>query len=95
MDDFILRTTLGDSRTIYISPIDRDTYDEHIGADNLGGEDGYFLMVAREAGYPRVEVLAKVPTLDAARALFDLISCSQADSDNARRMNYGLAPAFR
>jgi hypothetical protein len=93
MDDIILRTTLGESRTLYIAPIDRDTYDEHVEDDNLGGEDGYFVLLAHEAGYPRVEVLAKVPTLEAARALFGLISGNAAD--DRRRANYALAPLFR
>ncbi len=92
MDDIILRTTLGNSRTLYISPIDRDTYDEHIGDDSLGGEDGYFLMLAYETGYPRFEILAKVPTLEAARSLFGLLS---AGEDERRRANYALAPLFR
>jgi hypothetical protein len=69
MDDVAFRARIDDSCSVYISPIDRETYDDQIGSAGLGGHDGYFLMLSRRTGLPRLEVLAKVPTLFSRRAV--------------------------
>lgn len=74
MDDIILKAELDESTCLYISPISRETYAEHIQYDNLGGSGGYFVLRSRRAGPQRLEVLAKVPTLEAASDLFDMIT---------------------
>jgi hypothetical protein len=73
MEDIVLRAELDDSTYLYISPISRETYEEHIHDDNLGGAYGYFVLRSRRTGTQRLEVLAKVPTLEAAAELFDMI----------------------
>ena len=73
MEDFVLKASLEDCSNLYISPIDRHAYAEHVSDDNLGGDEGYFLVRSRREGFPRLEVLAKVPTLDAAQVVFELI----------------------
>ena len=93
MEEIVLTTTLDDSSRLYISPIDRETYAEHVIDDNLGGDDGYFVLVSRKGKHPALEVLAKAPTLDAAKALFDLIV--RASDEGRRRAGYSLAPLFR
>lgn len=95
MEDVILRTTLGDSSHLYISPIDRQTYEEHVGEDNLGGDSGYFILRSRANGHPNLEVLAKAPTFEAASALFDLIvsACRAVDDGVSWRKDYST-PLF-
>ena len=73
MDDVVLRAELDESTCLYISPISCETYAEHIQEDNLGGACGYFVLRSRRTGAQRLEVLAKVPTLEAASDLFDMI----------------------
>lgn len=73
MDEVVLKADLEDATCLYISPISRQTYEEHIQDDCLGGERGYFVLRSRRAGEPRLEVLAKVPSLEAASDLFDMI----------------------
>jgi hypothetical protein len=70
MEDVVLKANLDDSTTLYVSPVTRQTYEEHVQDDNLGGDNGYFIL--RSAAH-RLEILAKVPSLDAAETLFDLI----------------------
>jgi hypothetical protein len=74
MEDVVLRTELDDSTSLYVSPLSRQTYDEHIEHDNLGGAQGYFVVRSRSSGENRLEILAKAPTFEAAEALFDLIA---------------------
>lgn len=70
----ILRAKLDGDVTLYVSPIDRQTYAEHVDEDNLGGGDGYFLMRSLSTnGRERLEILAKAPTFAAAGDLFDMI----------------------
>lgn len=73
MEDVVLRTDLDDSTSLYVSPLSRQTYEEHVEVDNLGGPQGYFVVRSRSFGDNRLEVLAKAPTFEAAEALFDLI----------------------
>lgn len=73
MEDIVLKADLDDSTCLYISPIDRHTYEEHVYHDNLGGNRGYFVLRSRRTGATRLEVLAKAPTLEAAVDLFDMI----------------------
>jgi hypothetical protein len=74
MEDMVLKAKLDDTTTVYVSPIGPETYAEYVDADNLGGDAGYFLMRSLTEGESeRFEVLAKVPSLDAATDLFDLI----------------------
>lgn len=73
MDDVVLATDLDDSTRLYVSPISRQTYNEHVEGDTLGGEGGYFVMRSRSEGNQRLEVLAKAASLEAAEELFDLI----------------------
>lgn len=79
MEDVVLRKDLGDSTSLYVSPISRQTYDEHVGDDVLGGERGYFVMRSRSTGTTRLEVLAKAASFEAAAAIFDLIAGSPAN----------------
>lgn len=74
MDDVVLRTELDDTTSVYISPISRETYAEHVQNDNLGGSRGYFVLRSRRTGDRRLEVLAKVPTLEAATDLLEIIA---------------------
>ena len=76
MEDVVLRTSLDDSTSLYVSPLSRQTYAEHVEDDNLGGAQGYFVVRSRATGDNRLEVLAKAPTFEAAEALFDLIVAS-------------------
>lgn len=80
MDDLVLRADLGDSTYLYISPISRSTYDEYVQDDNLGGDNGYFVLRSRRTGPQRLEVLAKAPTLEAASDLFDMIVSARRSS---------------
>lgn len=73
MDDIVLKMDLDDSTSLYVSPISRQTYDEHVDADSLGGERGYFVMRSCGHGAKRLELLAKATSLEAAESLFDLI----------------------
>lgn len=77
MEEIVLRKDLDDSTSLYVSPISRQTYQEHVADDALGGANGYFVMRSRNHGTVRLEVLAKAPSLEAAEALFDMISSSQ------------------
>jgi hypothetical protein len=74
MDDMVLRATLDDGTTLYVSPIDADTYAEYVVDDNLGGSGGYFVARSFDDGVVRrFEILAKSSSFDAAGDLFDLI----------------------
>ena len=73
MEDIVLKADLDETTCLYISPIDRQTYEEHVLDDNLGGDRGYFVLRSRRTGFQRLEILAKVPTLEAAADLFDMI----------------------
>lgn len=74
MEDLILRAKIDDSITLYVSPIDHQTYNEYVDDDNLGGGDGYFLARSlRDGATERFEILAKAPTFAAAADLFDMI----------------------
>lgn len=73
MDDVVLKAEIDETTSVYISPISRETYAEHVQDDNLGGNRGYFVLRSRRTGDRRLEVLAKVPTLEAASDLLDLI----------------------
>lgn len=74
MEEIVLRKILDDSTSLYVSPISRQTYEEHVSDNALGGAEGYFVMRSRAQGETRLEVLAKAPSLEAAEALFDMIS---------------------
>lgn len=74
MEEIVLKTSLGESEDLYISPIDRETYEDQIADNSLGGESGYFVVRSRRTGFPRLEILAKVPTIEAATALFALLA---------------------
>lgn len=73
MEDIVLRADIDGATALYVSPISRRTYDEHIHDNVLGNERGYFVIRSRSTGVSRLEVLAKAPSLEAAEALFDLI----------------------
>lgn len=74
MEDLVLRANLEDGVTLYVSPIDRQTYVEHVQDDNLGGGEGYFLMRSlRQESGERFEILAKAPSFAAASDLFDMV----------------------
>ena len=73
MEEIVLRAKLGEEAYLYISPISRETYDDQIQDDDLGGDNGYFVLRSHRSGERRLEVLAKVPTLEAANALFGII----------------------
>ena len=77
MEDMVLKAQLDDVTKLYVSPISRQTYDEHVQDDSLGGERGYFVMRSRSTGTNRLEILAMAPTLDAAEVLFDLTVASR------------------
>lgn len=77
MDEIILKADLDENTAIYISPIARQTYDEHVADDNLGGDRGYFLVKSSRIGERKMEVLAKLATFEAAFELFDLIAPSR------------------
>lgn len=94
MEEVILKTTLDDTCSLYISPIDRQTYEEHVADKDIGGSGGYFVMLSRKVGAPNLEVLAKAATLEAAVALFDLIVASRERGDDRRRANQSMTPIF-
>lgn len=73
MEDIVLKADLDDSTSLYVSPVDQQTYEEHVDNDVLGGLDGYFIFRSRRTGYPRLEILAKAPTFEMASELFDMI----------------------
>ena len=73
MEDIVLRADLDEMTSLHISPISRKTYEEFVQEDNLGGDHGYFVLRSRRTGVTRLEVLAKVPTLEAAIDLFAMI----------------------
>ena len=73
MEEEVLRAKLDESSDLYISPISQETYDDQIQDDDLGGGNGYFVLRSHRSGEQRLEVLAKVPTLDAANVLFGII----------------------
>jgi hypothetical protein len=74
MDDITLVAKLASGETIYVSPVHDQTYTEYVESDNLGGSKGYF--ISRELGN-NFEVLAKAASLDAARALFNMLVAGQ------------------
>jgi hypothetical protein len=74
MEDMVLRAEIGGGAVLYVSPIDRQTYDEHIEDDNLGGGEGYFIIKAQHHnGTNHFEILAKAASFAAAGDIFDLI----------------------
>ena len=74
MEDIVLTAKIDDLTTLYVAPIVAATYAEYVDGDNLGGEDGYFLMRSQGCeGAARFEILAKASSFDAASELFDLI----------------------
>lgn len=73
MDEVVLWVNLGKSNDLYVSPISRKTYDEQVEDNALGGDDGYFVLHSHRSGDQRLEVLAKVPSLEAANTLLGLI----------------------
>ena len=83
MEDVVLKARLDDSSDLYMSPIDRQTYDECVTDNNLGGDGGYFILRSFRGSFPRLEVLAKAATLEAAHVLFDWIVAAQRSTSNA------------
>ena len=75
MDDLVLKAEIADGSMLYVSPISRQTYAEHVDEDTLGGGDGYFVIrtTRRSDRAEQFEVLAKAPSFSAASDLFDLI----------------------
>ena len=70
----MLRAEIEDGTVLYVSTIARQTYDEHVEDDNLGGDEGYFVIRTRmDHGTSRFEVLAKASNFDAAGDIFDMI----------------------
>lgn len=70
----MLKADLDENTTIHVSPIARQTYEDYIEADNLGGHFGYFIMrTIRRTDGESFEVLAKAPSFEAAGDLFDMI----------------------
>lgn len=78
MEDIVLKAALDECTSVYISPIARTTYEEHVQDDNLGGDKGYFVLRSRRSGENRLEVLAKASTLETATELFDMIVSARA-----------------
>lgn len=75
MDDLMLEAKLDEYTTLTVAPIDPETYDEYIEDNSLGGCLGYFLVRSSRSGnQPRFEVLAKAPTFEAAKEIFDMIT---------------------
>jgi hypothetical protein len=75
MEDCVLSAKLDERTTLYVSTLDRRTYDEHLDLDNLGGGDGYFVLrTIRVGNSERFDILAKAPSFAAAGDLFDLIA---------------------
>lgn len=70
MDDLILSAEIDNETTLYISPIDSTTYEEHDEDGVLGGESGYFILRSTAS---TLELLAKSPTFEAASEIFDMI----------------------
>jgi len=73
MEDIVLKAPLDGLTDLYVSPIDRQAYDENVENDSLGGERGYFIVRSFRGERARLEVLAKATSLSAAEVLFDLI----------------------
>lgn len=74
MEDYVLSARIDERTTLYVSPLHRRTYDEHISADSLGGGDGYFVTrTVRGGGTERFDILAKASSFEAATDLFDMI----------------------
>lgn len=74
MDDCILTARLDEHTTLYVSPIDPLTYVEHVGDDNLGGDQGYFVARSLSDGQNvQFDILAKATSFEAAGDLFDMI----------------------
>ncbi len=81
MEDYVLRAELDERTTLYVSTLDHRTYVEHVGVDNLGGGEGYFVIRTIWTGkLERFDILAKAPSFDAAGDLFDLVVCRQRRS---------------
>ena len=74
MDDLMLEAKLDEFTTLMVAPIDPQTYVEHVECDSLGGSIGYFVVrSSKGCNKPRFEVLAKSPTFEAAKEIFDMI----------------------
>ena len=61
------------AQSLYVSAVDENTYREVVQEDNLGGAGGYFVLRSRKTGFPRLEVLAKAASLEAASLIFDMM----------------------
>jgi|HubBroStandDraft_6_1064221.scaffolds.fasta_scaffold4754953_1 hypothetical protein len=74
MEDYVLTAKLDERTTLYVSTLHRQTYNEHVDEDNVGGGDGYFVIrTVREGKSERLDILAKALSFSAAGDLFDLI----------------------
>lgn len=70
----MLEAKLDEYTTLTVAPIAPETYDEHVECNSLGGSLGYFLVrSSRSSNQPRFEVLAKAPTFEAAKEVFNMI----------------------
>lgn len=78
MEDMVLKARLDETTNLYVSPLSRETYEEHLENDSLGGAQGYFILLSRSIGTQRLEILAKSPSFEAAEALFNLIILAHA-----------------
>nr|WP_314072208.1 hypothetical protein [uncultured Roseococcus sp.] len=74
MDDVVLSKRLDQASTLYITTLDRNTYEQFAENDLLGGGGGYFVVRStRDGKHDRLEILAKASSFEAAGQLFDLI----------------------
>ena len=73
MDDISLIAEIDDDTIVYVSPMHDHTYSEFIEGATLGGPKGYF--IARQY-HGEFEILAKAANLDAARAIFGMLTQS-------------------
>ena len=73
MEDVVLKVDLDKSTALYVSPIARRTYQEHVQDADLGGAGGYFILLSRNGGPKPLEVLAKASSLEAAEGLLSLV----------------------
>ena len=81
MDDLTLAVELDDTSTLYVTPLARETVEQHSDGADLGGSNGYFVVRSvRTKSGDRLEILAKAASFSAASALFDLIVARQARS---------------
>ena len=77
MEDMIKKAKIDSDTFVYVSPISTDTYHDNIELDNLGGDNGYFVIRTKKSGQlETLDVLAKAPSFQAAGELFDMIVAS-------------------